>query len=94
MNINELFKNRKLRIGFTSFIGLVFIGFLTGWIFLIPIATVAFLLYGYIVYTRDQKHRISLNYKPNEAMKAIARREIELNKEKRIIYEQMKGEKL
>jgi len=94
MNINELFKNRKLRIGFTSFIGLVFIGFLTGWIFLIPIATVAFLLYGYIVYTRDQKHRISLNYKPNEAMKAIARREIELNKEKRIIYEQMKGEKV
>ena len=95
MNTNELFKNKKFGLGFTSFIGLAFIGFVLGWVFLIPIATVAFLLYGYVVYTRDQKHRISLNYKPNETMKAIVRRELELNKEKRnIIYEQLNGEKL
>jgi len=61
---------------------------------LIPIAAVAFLLYGYVVYTRDQKHRISLNYEPNEAMKAIALREMELKTEKeRIIFEQLNGKK-
>ena len=95
MNANELFKNKKIGIGFVSFIGLVFMSFVVGWVFLIPTATVAFLLYGYVIYTRDQKHRISLNYKPNEAMKAIARREMELNKEKsRIIHEQLNGKKL
>jgi hypothetical protein len=42
-----------------------------------------------------QKHRISFNYKPNEGMKAIVRREMQLKKEKRrIIYEQLNGEKL
>ena len=91
MNKNELFLNNKS--GFASFIGLAFLGFVTGWVFLIPIATASFLVYGYVAYTRDQKHRISLNYKPTEAMKAIARREIELKNEKRILYEQMKGEK-
>ncbi|MCZ7402268.1 MAG: hypothetical protein O8C61_08605 [Candidatus Methanoperedens sp.] len=95
MNTNELFKNKKLGLGVASLIGLAFLGFVAGWVFLIPIAAVAFLLYGYVLYTRDQKHRISLEYKPNEAMKAIARREMELHEEKsRIIYEQLKEEKL
>jgi len=93
MNTNELFKNKKLGLGFVSLIGLAFLGFVAGWVFLIPIATVAFLIYGYTVYTKDQKHRISLKYKPNEAMKAIARREMELKEEKRRIYEQLNGEK-
>lgn len=85
MNTNELFKNREIRLGFASFIGLVFMSFVVGWVFLIPIAAVAFLLYGYVVYTRDQKHKINLNYKPNEAMKAIAYQEMELTREKRRI---------
>ena len=83
MNTNELFKNREIRLGFASFIGLVFMSFVVGWVFLIPIAAVAFLLYGYVVYTRDQKHKINLNYKPDEAMKAIACQEMELTQEKR-----------
>jgi len=33
MNTNELFKNKKLGLGFVSFIGLVFISFVAGWIF-------------------------------------------------------------
>ncbi len=91
--MKEIFKNRKLRLGFVSLIGLAFMGFVVGWVFLIPIATVAFLLYGYVVYTREQKHRINLNYKPTEAMKAIARREMELKKEKeRLIYDQHQSE--
>lgn len=60
MNTKELFKNKKLGLGVASLIGLAFLGFVAGWVFLIPIATVAFLLYGYVVYTRDQNHRISL----------------------------------
>ncbi|PWB50047.1 MAG: hypothetical protein C3F06_13170 [Candidatus Methanoperedenaceae archaeon] len=93
MNANELFRNKKSVPGFASIIGMVFMGFVTGWVFLIPIATAAFLLYGYVAYNKDQKHRITVNYKPNEAMKAIARREMELNKEKeRIMYEQRNGE--
>lgn len=85
MNTNELFKNREIRLGFASFIGLIFMSFVIGWVFLIPMAAVAFLLYGYVVYTRDQKHKINLNYKPNEAMKAIICQEMELTKEKRRI---------
>lgn len=92
MKTNELFENRKSGFGFASFIGLAFIGFVAGWVFLIPIATAAFLLYGYVAFNQEQKHRIILNYRPNEALKAIARREIELNREKeRIIYEQLHG---
>ncbi len=91
MNANGLFRNRKF--GFASIIGTVFVGFIAGWVFLIPIATAGFLLYGYVAYKKDQKHRISVNYKPNEAMKAIARREMELKNEKeRIMYEQQNGE--
>ena len=85
MNTNELFKNREIRLGFASFIGIVFMSFVVGWVFLIPIAAVAFLFYGYVVYKRDQKHKINLNYKPNEAMKAIACQEMELTREKRRI---------
>ncbi len=82
MNTKDLFSNNKLRIGFASFIGVAFLGFIVGWVFLVPIAAVAFLIYGYVVYTRDQKHKISVNYKPNEAMRAIARKELELKNEK------------
>ena len=93
MNTNGLFKNKKLGYGFTSIIGMALIGFVAGWVFLIPIATAVFLLYGYIAYSRDQKHRISVNYKPSEAMKAIARMEMELKKEKgRLMYEQSNSE--
>jgi hypothetical protein len=91
MNANELFRNKKF--GFASIIGMVFMGFIAGWVFLIPTAAAVFLLYGYVVYNRDQKHRINVNYKPTEAMKAIARREMELKNEKeRIMYEQQNGE--
>jgi hypothetical protein len=50
----------------------------------------------FCVYIIDvSKIQISLNFNSNEAMKAIAPREMELNKEKkRIIYEQLNGEKL
>jgi hypothetical protein len=82
MNSKDLFSNRKLKFGFASFIGVVFMGFIAGWVFLVPISAAAFLIYGYVVYTRDQKHKINVNYKPNDAMRAIVRRELELKNEK------------
>lgn len=82
MNSKDLFSNRKLKFGFASFIGVAFMGFIAGWVFLVPISAAAFLIYGYVVYTRDQKHKINVNYKPNDAMRAIVRRELELKNEK------------
>ena len=82
MKTKDLFSNNKLKFGFASFIGVAFLGFVVGWVFLVPIAAVTFLIYGYVVYTRDQKHKINVNYKPNDAMRAIVRRELDLKNEK------------
>lgn len=93
MNGNELFKKNKLEPGFASIVGLAFMGFITGWVFLIPAAAAAFLIYGYVAYNKDQKHMIRINYRPSEAMQAIIRREMELKKEKeRLMYEQLNGD--
>jgi hypothetical protein len=45
--------------------------------------------YGLWKYKTDQKNRITVQVKPNEAMKAVARREAALAKEKEILYEEM-----
>lgn len=92
MNGNELFQKNKLEPGFVSIVGIAFMGFIAGWVFLIPAAIAVFMIYGYVVYDRDQKNRININYKPSEAMKAIARMEIELKKEKeRLMFEQLRN---
>jgi uncharacterized membrane protein YjjP (DUF1212 family) len=71
-----------------SLIAGVFIAFLVGWVFAIPAAIAAFLVYGLVVYRKDIKNRITVVMKPNAAMKAVARREEELKRDKeRIIYE-------
>jgi hypothetical protein len=66
-----------------------FLAFTAGWLFIIPAAFVAYMAYGYITYIRDRKHRIEVTLKPTEAMKAIARREIDLKREKEsILFEE------
>ncbi len=73
----------------TSLIAGVFMAFALGWLFLIPAVVVVLLIYGLIVYMRDRKNRITVTLNPTAAMKAIARREEELKKEKeRIMYEE------
>ena len=65
-----------------------FLAFTAGWLFIIPAAFVAYLVYGYVLYVNEKKHRIEVTVKPSEAMKALARREIELNREKeKLIFE-------
>lgn len=66
-----------------------FLAFTAGWLFIIPAAFVAYMIYGYAAYMHDRKHRIDVMVKPTEAMKAIARREIELMREKeRLLFEE------
>ncbi len=93
MDTNKLFSNKWARYGLVSFIGWVFMAFVVGWVFMIPVAVVVFLAYGYVVYTRERKHRIAVAIKPTEAMKALVRREAELKREKeRILHEEFRSE--
>lgn len=65
-----------------------FLAFVTGWLFLISAVFVVSMAYGLREYLKDQKHRIAVEIKPTEAMRALARREAELKKEKEILYEE------
>ncbi len=81
--------NKWYRYGFVSLIAWIFMSFVVGWLFLIPVAVVGLLVYGYVAYMRERKNRISVAIKPTEAMKALARREAELEREKkRLLFEE------
>lgn len=69
-----------------------FVAFLIGWLFLIPAAFVVYLAYGLWKYMLEREHRITVAVKPTEAMKAIARREAELMREKELLYEELRKE--
>ena len=72
-----------------SLIAGVFMAFVLGWLFLIPVAAVVLLVYGLVVLTKNRKNRITVTVKPSGAMRAIVRREEELKREKeRITYEE------
>ena len=80
--------NKWKRFGVPSVIATLFITFAVMWVFLIPAAVAGLLILGFTVYMRERKHRIAVSIKPTEAMKAIARREGELQREKeKILYE-------
>ena len=66
-----------------------FVAFIAGWVFLLPIASVVFLTVGLREYMSDRKNRIVVSMKTNEAMKAPARREAELKREKELLCEQV-----
>ncbi|MFZ3060046.1 MAG: hypothetical protein WA102_09955 [Candidatus Methanoperedens sp.] len=67
-----------------------FIAFITGWLFLIPAAVVIFLGYGLTKYMKDRKNRIMVSIKPTGALKAIARREAQLQREKQLLLEELR----
>ena len=76
------------RFGVPSVIAGLFITLGVIWVFLIPAAVAGLLILGFSVYMKERKHRIAVSIKPTEAMKAIVRREEELNREKeKILYE-------
>jgi hypothetical protein len=66
-----------------------FIASTVGWIFIIPTAFVAYLGYGLVKYKQDRKNRIIVQPVVNDAMRSIARREMELKREKELmLYEE------
>lgn len=65
-----------------------FMAFLTGWVILLPIIAAVFLATGLREYMKDRKNRIMVSITANDAMKALARREAELKREKELLYEQ------
>jgi len=66
-----------------------FIAFLTGWLFIIPAVSFAFLVYGLREYRKDRKNRIMVSVKPSEALRALARREAELQREKDLLLKEL-----
>ncbi|VVB86006.1 Uncharacterised protein [uncultured archaeon] len=67
-----------------------YLAFVTGWVVLIPVAVAVFLGYGLREYRKNRKNRITISMKPSEAMKALARREAELQREKELLYEEIR----
>lgn len=66
-----------------------FIASTVGWLFVIPAAFVIYMGYGYVMYMKERKNRIVVETIPSEAMRSIARREAQLNREKEmLIYEE------
>lgn len=59
------------------------------WFMLIPVAFIVFLVYGIILYIRSMKHSIVVSMKPTEAIMALARKEDELRRVKRSLYEEV-----
>lgn len=66
-----------------------FQAFVIGWLFLIPATFAVYMLFGLKEYMADRKNKIIVSIKPTEAMKAIARREVELEKEKSLLLEEL-----
>jgi hypothetical protein len=68
-----------------------FITFTVGWLFFIPAAFIIYMTYGFLEYMKERRNRIVVAVKPTEAMRALARREAELQKEKERLYEELQG---
>ena len=66
-----------------------FITFTVGWLFFIPAAFIIYMVYAFLDYMKERRHRIVVAMTPTEAMKALARREAELQKEKERLYEEL-----
>jgi hypothetical protein len=66
-----------------------FLASTVGWLFAIPAAFVVYMGYGYIKYAKERKNRIVVETIPNAAMRSIAMREAQLNREKEMLmYEE------
>ena len=76
-----------------SLAGGLFMAFIVGWVFLVPVAVAIFVIYGLVLYSAEIKNRITVYIKPTESMRAVVRRENELRQEKEtMIHEEFHGE--
>ena len=65
-----------------------FLVFTVGWLFFIPAAFIVYMVWGYMAYMKERKHKIVVSVQPTEAMRAIAKREAELKREKERLLHQ------
>ena len=65
-----------------------FLVFTVGWLFFIPAAFIVYMVWGYLAYMKERKHKIVVSVQPTEAMRAIAKREAELKGEKERLLHQ------
>ena len=70
-----------------------FLAFTVGWLFFIPAAFFVYMVYGYMTYMKQRKHNIVVTVAPTDAMRAIARREIALKREKERLYSEIEIKK-
>ena len=68
-----------------------FLVFTVGWLFFIPAAFIVYMVYGFMAYIKERKHKIVVAVAPTEAMRAIALREAELKREKERLLYQMRN---
>jgi hypothetical protein len=66
------------------------LAFAAGWFLAIPLVFILYLIFGLLVYMKSRKNRITISMKPSEAIRALARRETQLKREKEILYEELR----
>ncbi len=66
-----------------------FQAFVIGWLFLVPATFAVYMLLGFKEYMEDRKNRIVVSIKPGEALRALARKQAALQKEKEILLEEL-----
>jgi hypothetical protein len=71
--------------------GGTFMAFVVGWLFLIPATFAVYMLLGLKEHMKDRKNKIVVSVKPNEAMRALARKEVALQKEKEMLLEELQN---
>ena len=65
-----------------SIIGGVLIGFIVGWVFLIPAAVIVFLAYGGFQYIKERKEKKALLAKPVKIISSVVQPEWQFKDEK------------
>jgi len=68
-----------------------FLTFTVGWLFFIPAAFIVYMVWGLMTYMKERKHKIVVSVQPTEAMRAIAKREVELKMEKERLFRNMRN---
>lgn len=65
-----------------------FIAFVTGWLFIIPVAFIVYLVYALWVYSKDLRHRIIVKIKPSDAVKLLQRIKAAQRKMEELLHEE------
>ncbi len=66
-----------------------FIAFVAGWLFIIPMAFIVYLVYALWVYSKDLRNRIIVKIKPSDAIKSLQRIKAAQRKKEKLLYEEI-----